>query len=62
MEYLMRHPHQFYLASKSNRHWGEGTEPESNAVTTLVYGDSGSAFRQLELKIGWRQSTVWVTA
>jgi len=62
MEYLMRHPHQVLSREQIEQAlWEWGTEPESNAVTTLVRR-LGSAFRQLELKIGWKQSTVWVTA
>jgi len=47
MEYLMRHPHQ--VLSRANQTWEWGTEPESNAVTTLVR--RLQRFRQLELKI-----------
>jgi len=61
MEYLMRHPHQVLSREQIEQAlWEWGTEPESNAVTTGTA--TGSAFRQLELKIGWKQSTVWVTA
>lgn len=37
MEYLMRHPHQVLTYTQIEQAlWGWGTEPESNAVTTLV--------------------------
>jgi len=50
MEYLMRHPHQVLSREQIEQAlWEWGTEPESNAVTTLVR--RLQRFRQLELKM-----------
>jgi len=52
MEYLMRHPHQVLSREQIEQAlWEWGTEPESNAVTTLVRR-LGSAFRQLDRLAG----------